>query len=414
MRSRRLDRRGSALILAMGFMVVVLIVALGVHILVTGQLRSSGDLRQRVAAEYLAQGGVAQAVAWFNSQGYLLPQSSMLIASVPVRLAGDSAPVVLPANHPDGYTDMTGQTRSGVVTGYNSYLTAHSLGGGTYSTVASLISLSPEVWELLATAQYGTAQQRVGAIIYRQYDPLFAEALFGKGSATLQGSALTDSYDAALGAYGGSNRYQNGDVRSNGGISLSGNATIKGDAIPGPSMLVNPDNGRTTGSTTPAQTPKALPQMVLPGSATTLGAVMLESNQTQTLNAGTYIATSLSVTGNARLTINGPVILYVTGSIIMGGSGLISTSSGKPQDFQVFQYGGANVTIADNANFYGALYAPDSPLDLHGNATLYGALIAESVSVQGNATVHYDQSLSTLSGPPGPLKLTAQWTLPSP
>jgi hypothetical protein len=91
-----INQRGSAIIFAIGFMMVALVVALGVQTLVVEQLQLSGMLRQRVSAEYLAQAGVARAVGWFKSQGYIIPRAASLTATVPVELTSNYAAVVLP------------------------------------------------------------------------------------------------------------------------------------------------------------------------------------------------------------------------------------------------------------------------------------------------------------------------------
>jgi len=135
------DTRGSALIFALGFMTVVLVIALGIHSLVGVELRSSGAQRRRVAATYLAKGGLARAIGWFRSAGYRLPQATLFTNAVPVKLASNNAAVLLPGNHPDKYTDTGGTSRNGVVSSFNSYLTSQTVGGGKYSVTASLMGL---------------------------------------------------------------------------------------------------------------------------------------------------------------------------------------------------------------------------------------------------------------------------------
>ena len=408
--------RGSALIFAIGFMVVVLIIAAGVHHLVLSQLRGSGALRRRVAAEYLAQAGVARTLAWFNSQGYQLPQTSDVTATVPVRLTSNNAPVVLPTNHPSSYTDATGRSQSEVVANYNSYATTQGTSAGTFSVVASLIASQPETWELIATGQQGTTQRQVGALLFRQQTSPFSSALFGRDGVTLNGNADTDSYDSSIGPYGGPNQFAGGHIASNGNISLVGNATVNGDATPGPKGSVNlTGNAVVTGLTTPANSTRTLSPATLPAGAVDIGAISLGGNHTSTLTAGTYQVSSMSIGGNAKLIIDataGPVNLYVTGAIDVGGNG-ISNGSGKAQNLNIAQIGGSDVSLSGNAAFVGVVYAPDSPLSLHGNADLYGSFIGKSISVTGNGGIHYDQFLRTLPGAPGPLKLIAEWTVPS-
>jgi Tfp pilus assembly protein PilX len=410
------NQAGSALVFAMGFMIVVLVVAAGVQQLVLSQLRASGTLRRRVTAEYLAQAGVARTIAWFNRQGYQLPQATALTATVPVKLASSNAPVVLPSNHPSTYVDALGQSQANVVASYNSFATAQGTTAGSFSVVASLIASQPETWELIATGQQGGVQRQVGALLFRQQNTLFSSGLFGSDGVTLNGNAYTDSYDSSIGPYGEKNKFKTGNIGSNSDINLVGNATVNGDAIPGPKGSVSmKGNAEVTGLTDPASSVRTLPPPVIPAGAVDLGAIDLGGNTKKTLTAGTYQISSISIAGNAQLTIDssaGPINLYVTGTVDIGGNGVFN-NSGAPQNLSITQIGGANVSFSGNAAFVGTLYAPDSALSVNGNADLYGSFIGKAMSINGNGGIHYDQFLRTLPGTPGPLKLLAEWMLPS-
>lgn len=408
--------RGSALVFALGFMSVVLIIALGIHTLVTTQLRAAGTLRQRTAAQYLAEGGVHRATAWFKTQGYRLPAATTLTASVPVKLTSNNNPVVIPSNHPNNYTDTGGAAKSAVVTAYGSVLTNQSLGGGRYSVTASLVATTPETWELLATGTVGSVSRQVGGLLVRQSQSLFQDGLFARDSIQMSGNAYTDSYDSAKGAYGTSNRSNDGHLRSNGSMALSGNATIGGNAVPGPNQQVTMSgNAKVTGSTTPAAAPATYAPVTAPGGATSLGALSLSGNRTRTLTAGTYLVNSISITGNARLIINaaaGPVNLYVTGNISVAGNG-IANASNLPSNLMIFQSGSSGISFSGNADFFGTIYAPQSPLTISGNGNMFGAFVTSTLQNSGNGGIHFDQALKTLPGGPGSLKLTSMWMLPS-
>ncbi|MCK6553048.1 hypothetical protein L6Q96_00450 [Candidatus Binatia bacterium] len=410
------NTRGSALVFALGFMSVVLIIALGIHTLVTTQLRAAGTLRQRATAEYLAEGGVQRATAWFKTQGYSLPSATQLTATVPVNLTSNSKPVTLPGNHPNNYTDTGGLAKSGVVTAYNGSLTGQSVGGGRYSVNAALIATNPETWELLATGTVGKVSRQVGGLLVRQSQPLFQDGLFARDSVQISGNAYTDSYDSKKGAYGPSNRTNDGNMRSNGSMALSGNATIGGNAIPGPSQKVSlSGNAKVTGSTTPAASPAAYAPVTVPGGITNLGALSLSGNKKRTLTAGTYLVSSISITGNAQLIINaaaGPVNLYVTGSISVAGNG-IANGSQLPSNLMIYQSGSKGIGFSGNADFYGTVYAPESPLMVSGNGNMFGAFVASTLQNSGNGGIHFDQALKSIPGGPGVVKLTSMWTLPS-
>jgi len=410
------EERGSALVFALGFMSVVLIIALGMHTLVTTQLRSAGTLRQRTTAQYLAEGGVQRATAWFKTQGYRLPAATSVTATVPVKLTSNNNPVILPSNHPNNYTDAGGAAKSGVLTAYNSLLTNQSMGGGRYSVTASLVATNPETWELLATGTVGTVSRRVGGLLVRQSQSLFQDGLFARDTVQMSGNAYTDSYDSAKGAYGSSNRTNDGHLRTNGNVALSGNATIGGNAVPGPDQKVTMSgNAKVTGSTIPAASPASYAPVTVPGGVTNLGKLSVSGNKTRTLTAGTYLASSISVTGNAKLIINasgGPVNLYVTGNISVAGNG-IANATNLPSNLNIYQSGSSGIAFSGNADFFGTIYAPESPLMVSGNGNMYGAFITSTLQNSGNGGIHFDQALKALPGGPGSIKLTSMWMLPS-
>ena len=54
-------------------------------------------------------------------------------------------------------------------------------------------------------------------------------------------------------------------------------------------------------------------------------------------------------------------------------------------------------TMTGSTGFYGALYAPDSTINVTGNAEVFGSIIAERINVSGSAAIHYDESLQTVT-----------------
>jgi Tfp pilus assembly protein PilX len=406
-------QRGSATAVALGFSMVLLVVGAGTATYVLNQLHATGLSRQRLAAFYVADAGIAQATAWFGTLPYALPDpQTYLSSSVPVTFKGKTSTVALPGSHPDSYTDVSAKQRANVVASFNAALTKQTLGGGTFTVTASLISVQPEQWQLLSTGSYGTTQQQVGALLRRAPSTLLPNALYGRKFVNMVGNAMTDSYDSSQGGYSRSTATANGHVRSDGDITLTGNATVNGNATPGADGEVALNgNASVTGSTTPAQEPLNTPAVQIPSTATYLGNIILSGNKTKTLTAGTYSVGVISLSGNAKLIINnsaGPVIIYASGSVTATGNGIV-TKSGTCARFVLYQVGGADVTITGNGSFCGGVYAPESRLSITGNADLYGAFVGASISVTGNGSIHYDRNLQTVRGPAGPLRLVSWW-----
>jgi Putative Ice-binding-like adhesive domain len=48
--------------------------------------------------------------------------------------------------------------------------------------------------------------------------------------------------------------------------------------------------------------------------------------------------------------------------------------------------------VKGNAQFYGLLYAPNADAKISGSAIVYGSMVANNVTLTGNATIHYDEA----------------------
>ena len=228
--------------------------------------------------------------------------------------------------------------------------------------------------------------------------------IVGLGGITMSGNAYTDSYDSAAGPYTPGLGGSQGSVASNGDISLSGGATVHGDASPGPGETAS--GGTVTGSRLPLTTALNLPAV----SAASYAASNDNSNVAPYLNngsfnlsggvavvmpAGTYSFHDFTMSGGATLTITGPVTVYVTGKVDLSGSA--QTPSSVPANFGVRVASTSNVTLSGGADFYIDLYAPQSAVTISGGAQLSGSVVGATLTQSGGA-IHLDQSLMSGSG----------------
>ena len=58
---------------------------------------------------------------------------------------------------------------------------------------------------------------------------------------------------------------------------------------------------------------------------------------------------------------------------------------------------------------YFALYAPAANISISGNAVIYGAIVGNEVSMNGNGAVHYDKALESITIGTGALTVRSQW-----
>ena len=76
-----------------------------------------------------------------------------------------------------------------------------------------------------------------------------------------------------------------------------------------------------------------------------------------------------------------------------------------------FVYGGTNsILMKGNSSASATFYAPNSPATLIGNDNLYGAIIADTIEVAGNASIYYDTTLQTTAMTRGnPIMTAFSW-----
>jgi len=55
-----------------------------------------------------------------------------------------------------------------------------------------------------------------------------------------------------------------------------------------------------------------------------------------------------------------------------------------------------SIGLSGTSDLTGAIYAPEASVTLTGSAEIFGAVMAKATSMQGNAAVHYDESLASI------------------
>jgi len=105
----------------------------------------------------------------------------------------------------------------------------------------------------------------------------------------------------------------------------------------------------------------------------------------------------------STLTLTGPTKIYLTGYLDGSSSGTINTTQ-NPHDLTIMSTG-TEVNMSGNAQFYGAILAPNAVVTLTGNADYYGAVIGRTVEFGGSFEFHLDDSLDIIDELRGPLLL---------
>jgi Tfp pilus assembly protein PilX len=139
------------------------------------------------------------------------------------------------------------------------------------------------------------------------------------------------------------------------------------------------------------------------------------------LDTGNYLLTSLSMSGQSKMLVRGDAVLYVTGPTSMAGQSQIIIAVGgslkiyaggnmdlkgngvmnannDALDFSIFGLPTCtSIDLGGNASFTGTIYAPQAAFKAGGGGSdqydVSGAVIANTISMNGHFSFHYDEAL---------------------
>lgn len=147
------------------------------------------------------------------------------------------------------------------------------------------------------------------------------------------------------------------------------------------------------------------------------------SNVVITIAAGTKVVLKVSGDvdikgGSGALNIGTGATLevYAAGAFKVAGQGIMNgttdaSTCGQPINLQIYgtaTSGTQDYQIAGNGALSAVVYAPNASVKINGNGHVMGSVVANDITVVGNATFHYDESLSNFGG--GNPYRVAQWT----
>lgn len=92
------------------------------------------------------------------------------------------------------------------------------------------------------------------------------------------------------------------------------------------------------------------------------------------------------------------LVLYLDGNFKISNTGEINNEAQTPSMFQLYSTATKEVDFVfdNNTDFYGSVYAPNGKIEITNSADYYGAIIGNSVKVDNNAKIHYDQALQKI------------------
>ncbi|NQU24218.1 MAG: hypothetical protein HQ567_23295 [Candidatus Nealsonbacteria bacterium] len=246
------------------------------------------------------------------------------------------------------------------------------------------------------------------------YDRALCGPFVGIESLSIPGNPQTDSYDSEKGLYGSSNPGHQGSICSDGPISVEGTAFVRGHARAGkghgvtqtgtteisrskgsrlkPLVMPPVDASDAAVNNDNDQVPLILTGNDLVSPVDADGNFLLDGGKTITLPEGTYYFNDFTLAGNAVLNTTGKVVIYLTGDLYRGGLVLVTNSSKLASNLQILMTGGT-AEVTSQSDFYGVIYAPNTPVSLAGGSDVFGAIVGKTLLVTGDGTGHYDESL---------------------
>ena len=319
MRHYAKQRRGFAAVLAMIFLVLMAVIAVGF----VEQSTLSAEVARNESDMASSQIAAESGMQWIRYQmgNINLPYGTSkanVLARVSTQLG-----VAL-----NGTPNMGGKTVA--VTSGTIYLPSSTtwitLDSAAKTRFQTTITQVAGTTTLVVTCRGMSGTSTVSRAVRMKYQPSAGVyGLMGLSSMSMSLNAFTDSYDATLGTYSAATARKKGTIASNGNIALSNNAKVNGDARAGVGMSTTLLNSATvTGRNAPATQNYTFPSVTLPATYTTLPDINMSSG-TQVVPGGVYFINNLTLSGTAHITWSGPTILYIGTTYNVSGNVIIDT-----------------------------------------------------------------------------------------
>ncbi len=411
--SARRSSSGTVMFAALAVVVTVTMLVAGLMQLSTSMTRQQIVSVDNKRAFYIAEAGLSEAI-----YGLHLNKTGAV---------GTSA---LPARFGDGYFWVEAEDQGN---GRVKLDSTGMAGAGRFALAVTVERSAAKVGSLGIFAMSGLSIDR-GTYIdgynsilgtYAQQEaPAKPSGLFGGmgNLGKLQGAPPATSVLAKVGA--------------NGEVSITGTqlepTIIEGDVTPGPTSSVLASGSVTIqGATTPRDQPIELPAIEVPVGFPSQGSLAVAANTTQALPQGQGSYGSIFVSSGARLELLGPLELTAGELRVEAGGELHLNASSGPIDLFVTQRlwiaEGATISSVETPStetsllvsasewsdrngdllpdppadlratgqFFGTIYAPHSPLTIVSGFEVFGGVIAEQLTIENTAKLHFDFALTT-------------------
>ena len=301
-----------------------------------------------------------------------------------------------------------------------------TLSGGHASLTTTVLSPGSHSIEVTYSGDgnFSSSSASVGTIAIKPsivvLDPSAGGALSLSGNARIYigGGVYVDSSSSSAVSASGNGSVTASAIDVHGGVHKSGNASFNPTPVTGAAIVPDPLASLSQPSTT---------------GLTNQGSVSLGGNSSETIQQGIY--SRISVSGNARLIMDGGTYIIegggfsISGNASVSGSGVLIVNAGSQYPNSGGSYAGIAMsgngsynltplatgtyagiiifqsrddikamTVSGNATgMTGTIYAPAAQLTESGNAQLNAALIVDRLTISGNGIAN----IMTLDSPSG-------------
>jgi len=117
----------------------------------------------------------------------------------------------------------------------------------------------------------------------------------------------------------------------------------------------------------------------------------------------TNAVTSIKIgggSGELRIESGANLEIYAPGDITIAGNGIMN-DGGLPENFQIWgtkTSGVQSIDVKGNGALSALVYAPQGSVKINGNGDVLGSIVANDITLVGNAAFHYDESLADFGG----------------
>jgi len=265
----------------------------------------------------------------------------------------------------------------------------------------------------------------------------FPTMLFANQHLQLKQNVLIDSYDSSLGTYASQaiNTYSGvayasstGGASGNSTVQLDSGVKVFGDVSAGPGFTAGLGGTAYVSGSTASKTQKIpLAPIPVPVIASS-GAYAVANSATKTINPGTYHFTSvtqgkfskLKVIGPATIVMDGyttgasatlevdcsggPVTIYDTGVWSVDKNYVVGPAPGTAVDAAFLISSAGTVQFDQGSKIQVGFYAPNALIQVDQGAEVWGALVADQITVDQGTKFHFDENLRDFELP---------WEIPS-